>query len=120
MEFTETIDFAKIIKEIEKKAVEALALAAQAVCEDVKSSGTMPFETGRLQNSATYVDVGGLKNKVAAVVSDVPYASRVYLHPEISFNQSRNKNAGGRWFDAYVKGDKKDFLLKVFAEAMGD
>ena len=113
-----SVDFDRAVKEIEKRALRALAAAARAACEDVKGSGTMPLDTGRLQNSATYVDAGGLKDNTVAVVSDTDYAGRVYFHPEIKFNQSRNKKAGGRWFDAYLSGDKRDLPFKAFEEAM--
>ena len=75
--------FGAVVKGLEKRALDALAQAARAVCEDVKKAGTMPFDTGKLQNSATYVDVGGLKNRSAAVVSDTDYAGRVYFHPDL-------------------------------------
>jgi len=104
---------------IKHKANAALVRAAMAVCEDVRASGTMPFDTGDLQNAATYVDVGALNKGRVAVVSDTVYARRKYFHPEFNFDKSRNKNAGARWFAPYVDGAKRDFALRVFAKELG-
>ena len=103
-------------KDIERKAKRALVATAQDLRDDLVASGTMPFETGRLQNAATYVDVSGLRDGRAAVVSDLVYARRKYFHPEFDFDQSVNARAGGRWFDPYVVGGKRGFVGRGFAK----
>jgi len=75
----------------------------------------MPFESGHLQNSATYVDVGRIGQGKVAVVSDTVYARRKFFHPEFEFDRSVNGRAGGRWFDAYVVGGKRDFVRSTFS-----
>ena len=92
----------------------ALVGAAVAVCEDLVSGGTMPYQSGHLQNVATYVDVGGLRDGRVAVVSDTVYARRKFFHPEFEFDQSVNAGAGGRWFDGYLDGE---FVLEEFGKA---
>jgi len=99
----------------------ALVAAAVAVKEDLVSSGTMPFASGHLQNSATLVDVGRLRAEGAvAVVSDAVYARRLLMHPEFEFDQSVNSRAGGRWFDAYADGDRAQFLVDEFVKGFRD
>ena len=104
-----------ILTQIKQNAKRALAQTAQALLEALRREGTMPFATGHLQNAATYVDIGDIGGGRVAIVSDTIYARRKYFHPEFNFDQSRNQNAGGRWFDAYIHGHKKDFAANVFA-----
>lgn len=87
--------------------------------KDLVESGTMPFESGVLQSSATYVDVSGIRSGRVAIVSDIVYARRKYFHPEFNFDQSVNRNAGGRWFDPYVTGNKRDFIQRNFISNWG-
>lgn len=107
-----------LMREIESRARAALPKVAVALLHDLRQSGTMPFDTGALQNAATYVDVGRLNEGCVAVVSDTVYARRKYFHPEFNFDQSRNANAGGRWFDAYISGEKRGFAAEVLAKEM--
>ena len=79
----------------------------------------MPFESGHLQNEATYVDVSRLSQDVVAIVSDTVYARRKFFHPELNFDRRVNRRAGGRWFDAYTVGGKKGMVRDVFARLIG-
>ena len=110
--------FDEAFKNKESKARKALSEAAVSLRSDLTSSGALPFESGHLQNSATYVDVGRLRQNSAAVVVDTVYARRKFFHPEFTFDQTVNKRAGGRWFDEYVGGAKKDFIFDEFAMSM--
>ncbi|MCL2398011.1 MAG: hypothetical protein FWC93_08105 [Defluviitaleaceae bacterium] len=86
---------------------------------DLRAGGTMPFESGHLQNEATYVCGARLGQGVAAVVSDTVYARRKFFHPEFDFDRRVNRAAGGRWFDAYTVGAKQGFVRDVFARRIG-
>ena len=108
----------RILGRVLVDARECLVLGALAAKEDLVSSGLMPFESGFLQNSATYVDVGGLRQDRASLVSDTVYARRKFFHPEFEFDQSVNRQAGGRWFDAYLNGDRRDLFFDEFAGEM--
>jgi len=99
-------------------ARESLAEAVVAVCEDLVGSGLIPFESGHLQNSATYVDAGRLGQGRVAVVSDTVYARRKFFNPEFDFDQSVNKRAGGRWFDVYLNGARSELVFEEFAGGM--
>ncbi|MCQ2484758.1 MAG: hypothetical protein MJ168_05430 [Clostridia bacterium] len=106
------------INGIEKKIQSALLKTADAVKTDVQQSGTMPFDTGALQNRSTFIDSSKVSDYSVAVVSDTPYARRLYFHPEYNFRQDKNPNAGGEWFEPYISGAKKDYAQKVFARFM--
>lgn len=69
---------------------------------------------GTLQNDSTFIDDKKVIKGVVKIVSDTPYARKMYFHPEYKFNKSKNRNAGGRWFDTYINGDKKDLPIKHF------
>lgn len=104
------------IKDIEKIARESIVDTADALKTDIQRSQTMPFDTGQLQNRSTYIEEK-TKGKVS-IVSDTPYARRLYFHPEYRFKKDNNKNAGGLWFDPYINGEKKDVPRRLFIKIM--
>ena len=103
---------------IKKKAQNDLVRTADAMKTDLVQSQTMPFDTGVLQNDSTFVDDSKKKRNKVRVVSDTPYARRLYFHPEYNFQKDKNPNAGGMWFEPYITGAKKDFARKTFARFM--
>ncbi len=96
----------------------ALATAMRAAFDDLIKSQSMPYETGFLQDRQTYLDYSEMDKGLVALVSDTEYAAKLYFHPEYRFRTDVNKMAGGRWFDAYIDGDKRDFLLGVYAKEL--
>ncbi len=106
------------INRIEADISKALLKTADAVKTDVQQSQTMPFDKGQLQNRSTFVDASKASSGKASVVSDTPYARRLYFHPEYHFSDKENPNAGGAWFEPYISGAKKDYAKKVFARFM--
>lgn len=114
MKVTSKINNAKL-KHINDAAIESLVLTGEAIKDDLIESQTMPFDTGHLQNTATFVDDSDASSGSIQVVSDTPYARRLYFHPEFNFKRNNNPNAGGMWFETYINGNKKDFAKKVFA-----
>lgn len=108
------LDFSKL----DAVTLRNLELTAESLLEDLRDSQTMPFETGNLQNDSTFVDTSNVKRGKVSIVSDTPYARRLYFHPEYDFRKDDNPNAGGEWFEPYLNGDKKDFAQKTFAKKM--
>lgn len=106
------------INRIEADIIKAMIKTADAVKTDLQQSQTMPFDSGQLQNRSTFVDDSKVSSGKALVVSDTPYARRLYFHPEYHFSKDDNPNAGGAWFAPYINGAKKDYALKVFAVFM--
>lgn len=107
--------FKPAIRNLTNAVSEALERTAEEIHKDVQQTQTMPFRTGNLQNENTFVYDRQIQKGYAAVVSDTPYARRLYYHPEYHFDKSENPNAGGRWLDPYLPGGKKeDFAQKTF------
>lgn len=103
---------------IKQIAIQSLVETANAVKNDLQRSQTMPYDTGELQNRSTFVDDSKKDSGKVSIVSDTPYARRLYMHPEYNFRKNKNKNAGGEWFEPYINGNKKDFAKKKFAKIM--
>ncbi len=104
----------KGIRLIKEKMIQALVETADATKSDLVSSQTMPFDTGQLQNRSTYVDDKEKKQGKVSIVSDTPYARRLYYHPEYNFKTDKNPKAGGMWFEPYIGGTKKKFISNAF------
>lgn len=103
---------------VKKLMKEALVETADALKSDLQKSQTMPFDTGELQNRSTFIDDSKKKSGRVTIVSDTPYARRLYFHPEYNFQKTKNKNAGGMWFETYINGQKKNWASKKFAKIM--
>lgn len=106
------------LQQISKNAEKALIETAEAIKTDLYQSQTMPFDTGNMQNKSTSVDDTQSKNGVVKLITDTPYARKMYFHPEYKFKKNNNPNAQGRWLDVYITGAKKDFAHKTFARIM--
>lgn len=109
---------AEFLARYKAKAQENLVKTADAMKTDLVQSQTMPFDTGALQNNSTFIDDSKRSQNKVKIVSDTPYARRLYFHPEYNFQKGKNPNAGGQWFDTYISGAKKDFASKTFSKLM--
>lgn len=106
------------VRQVEQAVATALEQTAQAVITDVVDEQVMPMDTGTLQNGSTFVETSESSTGVVGIISDTPYARRLYYHPEYNFRTSENKNAGGKWFQPWIDGDKKDFAADAFAKLL--
>ena len=97
---------------------DALVETADALKSDLQKSQNMPFDTGELQDRKTFVDDSKKKAGKITIVSDGPYARRLYFHPEYNFQKNKNKNAGGLWFSPYISGNKKKWATKMFTKIL--
>lgn len=103
---------------VKKLMKEVLVETADALKRDLQKSQTMPFDTGELQDRSTFIDDSKKKSGRVTIVSDTPYARRLYFHPEYNFQKTKNKDAGGMWFETYINGQKKNWASKKFAKIM--
>lgn len=106
---------------LEEAVLGALDATAEKLLGDVVDAQVMPFDVGTLQNEATSVDRSERSKGIERIVSNTPYARRLYFHPEYNFQTVNNPNAQGEWLDAWVKGKyanqvKKDYVsfLKMY------
>ncbi len=104
------------IRKIQEAAKAAAAEALEVTYTDLVNSHTMPFDTGDMQNNQTFVDQ---TEQGAVLITGSPQARRLYYHPEYNFQRGKNKNAGAKWLEPYISGEKKDFVKTEFAKALG-
>lgn len=100
-----------ILIEAHKKSLE---MTTEAVLSDIRTSAVVPKDTGELERSG-FVDLSGIKNSIARVVFDTPYARRLYWHPEYNFRKDKNANAQGKWMESYLTGDKQKFIKDTYS-----
>lgn len=117
MRVTSRVD-ENFLRRYREKAQENLVKTADAMKTDLVQSQTMPFDTGALQNNSTFVNDSNKERGIVTIISDTPYARRLYFHPEYNFQKGKNPNAGGQWFNTYISGTKKDFASKTFSRLM--
>lgn len=103
---------------LDKIALAALEMTAEAVHTEVVNAGVMPFDTGNMQNAQTYVDTTDLPNGHVSLVTGSPQARRLYFHPEYNFQTVNNAHAGGLWYSAWIDGPYSDFSQKTFSALM--
>lgn len=103
------------IKELSQAAVTALEMTAEALHTEVLQAQVMPFETGHLQDDATFVDYSESRQGKVTLVSSTPYARRLYYHPEYNFQTDENPNARGKWYEDWLPGGiSQDFAKEAF------
>lgn len=100
------------VDDIIESANLALWDTAEAIRTDLLQSQTIPFDIGTLQDN-TFTRPKSNKQKVR-LVSNTPYARKLYFHPEYNFKKINNPNASGRWFDPYINGKKKTLMRRYF------
>lgn len=103
------------INELSQAAVRALELTAEELHTEVVQAQVMPFDTGHLEEDATFVDYSNSQNGKVTLVSSTPYARRLYYHPEYNFQTKENPNAKGKWLDDWLPGgNEADFAPNAF------
>lgn len=108
------LDNQKIAK-LEEAYLKALELTAEAILSDIRTSAVVPKDTGELERSG-FVDLSDIKNVIARIVFDTPYARRLYWHPEYNFRTDKNPNAKGKWMEDYLSGEKKQFVIDTYSK----
>ena len=105
-----------LLRRLDEEQAIALEQTAEALRTEVLQAQVMPRDVGTLQNNSTFIDGSKAKNGKVSIVSNTPYARRLYFHPEYNFDQSKNKSAGGKWFDNWLDGE---FTRNAFARLYG-
>lgn len=105
------------IKQLEKNAQIALKQTTDALLAEVEYSEVMPFDTGNLQDENTFPDYTNSAKGQTSIVSNTPYARRLYFHPEFNFNREEHRAAGALWFIPWEKGGtRENFCVETFAK----
>lgn len=96
------------IRRLNTTSVKALEQTTDALLTEIKNAQVIPFDTGNLQNESTFADYSHSKDGKTTISSSTPYARRLYYHPEYNFSHKENKNAGGKWFEPWLKGGTRE------------
>ena len=105
------------IRQLTQAAVTALELTGEALHTEVIQAQVFPFDTGHLQEDATFVDYSRANDGMVTLVSSTPYARRLYYHPEYHFQTKENPNAKGMWYEDWLPGGvKTSDASKLFAQ----
>ena len=103
------------IRQLEQAQVTTLEQTAEALHTEVVQAQVMPFDTGALQNEGTFVDYSESRQGKVSIISNTPYARRLYFHPEYHFQTKENPNARGKWYEDWLPGGKKsDFAIDTY------
>lgn len=100
------------LNQLNTTAVKALEMTTQLLLTEIKNAEVMPFDTGNLQNESTFTDFDNSHQGETSIVSNTVYARRLYYHPEYNFKRDFNANAGGEWFNAWLKGGSMENYAK--------
>lgn len=121
----------------------SLAMTAEAVRTDIIAQRTMPYAQdpnwtktnadgtversmnwgnkdivpGQLQGSM-FVDRTFDFDGRVSLVSNTPYARRLYYHPEYNFYRGHNPKAGGLWYEPYISGKRRSWMVRAFEAFM--
>lgn len=103
------------IRQLTEAAITALEMTAEALHTEVIQAQVMPFDTGHLEEDATFVDYSQSDRGKVTIVNATPYARRLYYHPEFHFQKDENPFAGGEWYKPWLEGGLyEDFAQKAF------
>ena len=91
----------------------ALAQTADATLTELRDRQVMPFDIGTLQNNKTFVDDS--QKTTVSIVSEGPYARRLYFHPEYNYRRGDNASAGGKWFESFLNDT---FIQNAYAKLL--
>lgn len=117
MKVTSTVELYKAaVDKLLKAQITALEQTGKALHTEVVQAQVMPFDSSHLQNDSTFVDYSQSKNGTVSLVSQTPYARRLYFHPEYNFQTKNNPNAQGKWLEPWISGDKKDFCHEEYSK----
>lgn len=106
-----------VIRNLEKTAQKALEMTTDALLTEEKNAEVMPFDKGTLQNEITFADFTNSDKGQTGIVSDTPYARRLYFHPEFNFSRDENIAAGGVWHTPWQEdGTRENFCVETFAK----
>lgn len=105
------------LQELVDAQAEALEQTAEALHKEVQQAQVFPRKEGTLQGGGTFVDGSEKQQGKVSIVSNTPYARRLYFHPEYHFSKEENPNARGEWYEDWLQGgNHADFCKKKYKE----
>lgn len=111
--------FPQKAEELEEAKRRALEQTIEALHTKVVRSEIMPRDGGAMQNEKTFVDVSDSVNGRVHLITEGPYARRLYYHPEYHYQTYENAFAQGKWLSPWLPGGRQDkFAAETFAKLM--
>ena len=105
----------KGLKALTNAQIIAVKKTAMKLLAEKIDAQEIPMNEGTLQNVYTDVDDSAAKNGEVQIVSQGPYAARLYYNPQYNFNQEFNTNAKGEWWEDLLTGKNKNRPAKLYS-----
>lgn len=101
---------------VRREATDAALETVSALRGEVITAQVMPFDSGDMQNNSTTVQQRVEGDDIhTALLTDTPYARKMYYHPEYNFQTVNNPNAQGLWLSSWLPGGANEsFLLDTY------
>ena len=110
-----TVDMNKQgLKKLKDAQIIACKKTAMKMLAEKVDAQEIPMNEGTLQNVLTDVDDSAVRKGLVQIVSEGPYAARLYYNPQYNFNQEFNTNAKGEWWEDFLTGKNKDRPAKLY------
>ena len=104
----------KGLKKLKNAQIIACKKTAMKMLAEKIDAQEIPMNEGTLQNVLTDVNDSAARSGLVQIVSEGPYAARLYYNPQYNFNQEFNKNATGEWSEDFLTGKNKDRPAKLY------
>ena len=103
------------IKRLNNAAVRVMEQTVDALQTEVRTAQVMPYDNGDMQNNDTFTETSVRGHEIESrLITGSVQARRLYYHPEYNFQTVNNPNAGGKWLEPWIDGEKKDFAQTAF------
>lgn len=110
-----TVDMNKQgLKKLKDAQIIACKKTAMKMLAEKVDAQEIPMNEGTLQNVLTDVDDSAARKGLVQIVSEGPYAARLYYNPQYNFNHEFNTNAKGEWWEDFLTGKNKDRPAKLY------
>jgi hypothetical protein len=108
---------AREIMRLNSAAVRTMEQTIDALQTEVRTAEVMPYDNGNMQNNDTFTETSVHDHEIESrLITGSVQVRRLYYHPEYNFQIVNNHNAGGKWLEPWINGEKKDFAQETFAE----
>ena len=104
----------KGLKKITDAQIIACKQTAMKMLAEKIDAQEIPMNEGTLQNVLTDVDDSAARKGIVQIVSEGPYAARLYYNPQYNFNHEFNVHAKGEWWEDFLTGKNQDRQKKLY------
>lgn len=108
------------LKALKDAQIIAAKKTAMKMLAEKIDSQEIPMDEGTLQNVLTDVDDHAATQGIVQIVSQGPYAARLYYNPQYDFNQTFNTNAKGEWWEDFLTGKNKNRPSQLYEYFLKD